>query len=154
MYCSKNYSFRIAKTIHTYKRKYAPNGVIEKKDNLNFVGDSSQFCAKIIQHDSKENENNVIPSDKQVLENELFANISESNKTRFNEINLQMLSSKLHQQIFGNKENIGSLNEKDVFRIKKELTDYGIATECTSQSPNVDISIPPLCGSNIQEHFE
>lgn len=106
--------------------------------------------------DSKENETFSSPIN---THNELSCKPKvdssvDSSETRFNEINLQMLSSNLHKQIFGNTSDSPVL--KDILSIKQELASFGINTAAASESiiPDADITIPDLKGKNIEEHFE
>ncbi|KAL7295710.1 hypothetical protein TKK_0011057 [Trichogramma kaykai] len=76
------------------------------------------------------------------------------NETRFNEINLQMLSRNLYQQIFGNDFKRAEFDENAVLSVKKDLAKFEISTSNSEIIPDVNITIPPLKGSNIEEHFK
>ncbi|XP_078047794.1 DNA polymerase gamma, catalytic subunit tam [Augochlora pura] len=72
--------------------------------------------------------------------------------TRINDINMQMLSRPLHEQIFKNccKQEL-STDEK--ISLKDNLNSYGINTEDATRYPNVNLKLPPLEGNDIEEHF-
>jgi DNA polymerase gamma 1 len=80
--------------------------------------------------------------------------ISNKSESRYNEINLQMLSNTLYKQIFGNMCNKNSNNLNTILSIKKQLAEFGILMDRISNIPNVDISIPILEGQDIEEHFK
>ncbi|CAK9819477.1 DNA polymerase subunit gamma-1, mitochondrial [Anthophora plagiata] len=73
--------------------------------------------------------------------------------TRINEINIQMLSKPLHDQIFKNSFEQQQISEKEIQLIKDNLHLYGIKTEDAPRLPDVDIKIPSLEGDDIEEHF-
>lgn len=74
---------------------------------------------------------------------------------RFNEINIQMLSKSLHEQIFPSDQGkFADLQEKEFEKIKKHLDDHGLwGKECTILN-DVNFEIPKFKGKNINEHFE
>nr|KAF7427450.1 hypothetical protein H0235_007144 [Vespula pensylvanica] len=80
-------------------------------------------------------------------------NDSINNITRFNEINMQMLSKPLHEHLFNKNENHVRLSQEAIESIKKTLHNYGINTEEVKAIPDVDISLPPLKGKDLEEHF-
>ncbi|XP_015431348.1 PREDICTED: LOW QUALITY PROTEIN: DNA polymerase subunit gamma-1, mitochondrial [Dufourea novaeangliae] len=75
------------------------------------------------------------------------------NDIRVNEINMQMLSTSLHTQIFKNDYKQERLSSAEIKSIKHNLSLYGIQTKDASRLPNVDIKLPPLEGNDIEQHF-
>ncbi|XP_014609662.1 PREDICTED: DNA polymerase subunit gamma-1, mitochondrial [Polistes canadensis] len=73
--------------------------------------------------------------------------------TRFNEINMQMLSKPLHEYLFNKNEKHVHLPQDTIDSIKKNLQKYGINTENVKPIPDIDISLPPLKGKDLEEHF-
>ncbi|KAI4486167.1 hypothetical protein M0802_012510 [Mischocyttarus mexicanus] len=73
--------------------------------------------------------------------------------TRFNEINMQMLSKPLHEYLFNKNKKHMHLPQKVIESIKKDLQNYGINTEDVKTIPDIDISLPPLKGNDLEEHF-
>ncbi|KAK2584642.1 hypothetical protein KPH14_006990 [Odynerus spinipes] len=73
--------------------------------------------------------------------------------TRFNEINMQMLSKPLHDHLFNKNGKHMSLSQEDIRDIKKTLNNYGINTEDVKPIPDVDLNLPPLKGKDLEEHF-
>ncbi|KAL0272832.1 UNVERIFIED_CONTAM: hypothetical protein PYX00_005659 [Menopon gallinae] len=75
------------------------------------------------------------------------------NVPRVNEVNIQMLSQSLYEQIFGckNKEKHKDSNliEKAVTELKK----HGLWTEQVKSEPDVSLKLPQLKGNNIEDHF-
>ncbi|KAL2727012.1 hypothetical protein V1478_007290 [Vespula squamosa] len=80
-------------------------------------------------------------------------NNSIHNITRFNEINMQMLSKPLYDHLFNKNENHTSLSQEAIENIKKNLSNYGINIEDVKAIPDVDIRLPPLKGEDLEEHF-
>ncbi|XP_047352339.1 DNA polymerase subunit gamma-1, mitochondrial [Vespa velutina] len=75
------------------------------------------------------------------------------NITRFNEINMQMLSKPLHEHLFNKNKNHVCLSQEEIENIKKDLHKYGINTEDVKAISDVDICLPPLKGKDLEEHF-
>lgn len=75
------------------------------------------------------------------------------NITRYNEINMQMLSKPLHEYLFNKDKNHVRLSQEEIEKIKKNLHNYGINTEDVKTIPDVDICLPSLKGKDLEEHF-
>eukprot|EP00794_Sanderia_malayensis_P010229 gene10229-11278_t len=72
---------------------------------------------------------------------------------RLNEINIQMLSKNLHEQIFNVKQSERDL-KIDLGKIKDHLSQHGLwGKECTILD-DIDIELPKFLGKDISEHFE
>ncbi|XP_063239493.1 DNA polymerase subunit gamma-1, mitochondrial [Bacillus rossius redtenbacheri] len=71
---------------------------------------------------------------------------------RFNEINIQMLSSGLFKQLFGNVKSVGA-SADDVTRSRRELEKYGLLSNELPVLKDVDLKLPPLQGGDLEEHF-
>lgn len=130
---------------------------VTKTSSSRFEIGQTLIPTQILPEESKENEVYSSPSIDTLSEpssDPKVDNTVDTNETRFNEINLQMLSSNLYKQIFGSPKNTSVL--KDILSIKQELANFGINTEDASASviPDVKITIPNLKGKNIEEHFE
>ena len=70
---------------------------------------------------------------------------------RFNPLKVQMLSSSLHEQVFhGKKENY---DPKVVKRCQEHLEAHTLWGKSGVSLAEVDFKLPPLLGSNIDEHF-
>lgn len=75
------------------------------------------------------------------------------NNVRVNEVNIQMLPTSLHKQLF-KKDNIQKiLSEKEINSIRKNLGVYGINVEDATKLPDVNLKLPALEGKDIEEHF-
>ena len=72
-------------------------------------------------------------------------------QTRYNALDIQMLSKSLHEQIFGQHKN--GVNNKRISKSIEHLTQHGLCGRAKSLIPDVDFKLPPLRGSNIEEHF-
>lgn len=73
--------------------------------------------------------------------------------TRINEVNMQMLSKLLHEQIFGKDNGPKQFSEEEIDRIRKNLNSFGINVENATRLPDVDLKLPALEGKDIEEHF-
>ena len=72
---------------------------------------------------------------------------------RFNEINIQMLSRTIHEQIFPSQER-PVCNETDFSKMKEHLSQHGLwGKECTVLD-DVALKLPEFEGRNVSEHFE
>lgn len=74
-----------------------------------------------------------------------------SGQRRMSPLNIQMLSKHLHKQIFGGAEHVAS--PEAVRRSQTHLDAHGLWGKGGTLQPDVDISIPPLQGDSIDEHF-
>ncbi|XP_035785650.1 DNA polymerase subunit gamma-1, mitochondrial-like [Anopheles albimanus] len=72
---------------------------------------------------------------------------------RMNAVNIQMLSSALHRQIFGNDPSASAIDPIVKQELCHELTRHGIDISKPILLPDVDLKLPPLCGATIEEHF-
>ncbi|XP_076235782.1 DNA polymerase gamma, catalytic subunit tam [Calliopsis andreniformis] len=111
------------------------------------------------------NDNNEGSNDKKVnttvesedtvkVENEKENAKSNGNdNTRINEINMQMLSKSLHEQIFKNYEKQEEISQEEIESIKNILNSYGIKVEDATRLPEVNLTLPPLEGNTIEQHF-
>ncbi|XP_060709269.1 DNA polymerase subunit gamma-1 isoform X2 [Hemiscyllium ocellatum] len=75
----------------------------------------------------------------------------EKTQTRMNPLNIQMLSSGLHQQIFGDIQ--VEYSEEAVQKSIEHLKSHDLWNQETSILPDVELQLPKLYGSNIDEHF-
>ena len=80
-------------------------------------------------------------------------NATFDNERRFNEINIQMLSKTIHQQIFSESDSIAG-NEKVFSRIKEHLTVHGLWGKDCTVIDDIKLQLPKFDGKNISEHFE
>lgn len=72
---------------------------------------------------------------------------------RVNEMNIQMLSRKIYEQVFNNT---APMQHKKEFleNCRKTLTQHGIAFKDCDYMNDVDFKMPPLHGNNLLQHFE
>ncbi|XP_021694828.1 DNA polymerase subunit gamma-1, mitochondrial [Aedes aegypti] len=78
------------------------------------------------------------------------------NSARLNEMNIQLLSKGLYEQIFnvgshGSKSNLLSVAQIEALR--KDLTRHGIPFANPDILPDVSFRLPKLKGASIEEHF-
>ncbi|KAM0735502.1 DNA polymerase subunit gamma-1, mitochondrial [Formica fusca] len=73
--------------------------------------------------------------------------------TRVNEVNMQMLSKSLHEQLFRKDNKQECLSEEEISSIKKNLSTYSINVEDATRLPDVNLKLPILEGKDIEEHF-
>lgn len=74
-----------------------------------------------------------------------------SDQTHLNPLNIQMLSRNLQEQIF--RGQMQEYTEEDVKRSIKHLEHHGLWGKETSLLPDVQLKLPEMYGSNIDEHF-
>ena len=72
------------------------------------------------------------------------------NDKRFNAIGIQMLSEKLHKQIFGEKS---TKRNPKLEQIEHHLRQHSLWNKDITESKDVDFKLPTLFGNNIDEHF-
>ncbi|XP_043934146.1 DNA polymerase subunit gamma-1 [Protopterus annectens] len=77
--------------------------------------------------------------------------VSHSDQTRMNPLNVQMLSKNLHSQIFQNVD-VQYLKE-DIQRSIEHLKTHDLWGKETTIIPDVELHLPKMYGSNIDEHF-
>ncbi|XP_060583386.1 uncharacterized protein LOC132739651 [Ruditapes philippinarum] len=95
------------------------------------------------------------------------------NRPRVNEINIQLLSETLQQQIFRNSQCTKSqeiskfdssgdeihvkqektLDDGQLKKVKKHLSQHELWDKQTNLHKDVSFNLPPLLGKNIDEHF-
>ncbi|XP_041853123.1 DNA polymerase subunit gamma-1 isoform X2 [Melanotaenia boesemani] len=75
----------------------------------------------------------------------------DSTETRLNPLNIQMLSRNLHEQIFRGVE--PEYSEEAVQRSIKHLQKHKLWGKEASLLPDVELKLPRMYGSNIDEHF-
>lgn len=73
------------------------------------------------------------------------------NARRFNPIGVQMLSPALHRQVFGDVSD--KLDREAVQRSVQHLKEQKLWGHTTTPLPEVDFELPPLLGSDLDEHF-
>ncbi|CAL4099087.1 unnamed protein product, partial [Meganyctiphanes norvegica] len=87
----------------------------------------------------------------------LESNITQSSLYRQSPLNIQMLSKNLHSQIFGKlKKNKSQLQEEsdDLSRSIEHLTKQGLWGKEPSLIPDVELKVPTLKSSNLDQHFK
>ncbi|KAJ8683659.1 hypothetical protein QAD02_019451 [Eretmocerus hayati] len=124
----------------------------DKLQNSNFLHGTEHLYGNITDDFKAEHESEAAQDDNDVCQDNANSSIHED-PARLNEINLQMLPGKLHDQIFKNKGCDVSAKECDVSSIKEEFDRFGITPKCDTEIPSVNIAIPGLRGQNIEEHF-
>lgn len=77
--------------------------------------------------------------------------MSDSGRPRFNPLEIQMLSEQLHQQVFRGKSE--RYDAEVVQKCTEHLTKHDLWGKAGSLLEDVDFKLPPLLGSNIDEHF-
>ena len=70
---------------------------------------------------------------------------------RFNPLEIQMLSSSLHDQVFHGK--VETYDSEIVKKCQHHLQVHNLWNKSGTALPEVDFELPPLLGSNIDEHF-
>ena len=70
---------------------------------------------------------------------------------RFNPLEIQMLSSSLHDQVFHGKTE--TYDPRVVKKCQEHLKAHNLWNKSGTVLPEVDLKLPPLLGSNIDEHF-
>ncbi|XP_063781860.1 DNA polymerase subunit gamma-1 isoform X1 [Pseudophryne corroboree] len=74
-----------------------------------------------------------------------------TSQTRFNPLNIQMLSKGLHDQIFRGTQ--VQYSEEEIQKSKDHLRSHELWGQETSTVHDVDLELPKMYGSNIEEHF-
>ena len=86
--------------------------------------------------------------------NQLDHQISNQGERRFNEINIQMLSKSIHEQVFPAQTKRPNLENENSARIRNHLQQHGLwGKDCTVLN-DVNFKIPKFHGKNINQHFE
>ncbi|XP_035210862.1 DNA polymerase subunit gamma-1-like [Stegodyphus dumicola] len=78
---------------------------------------------------------------------------NEEKHSRFNAINIQMLSYDLHRQIFGTKREIKP-DAKTLSKVISHLSQHNLWEAETSTLPDINFKIPDLYKSDIEKHFK
>lgn len=78
--------------------------------------------------------------------------IVDTSQRRMNPLNIQMLSKGLHEQIF--KGSQAGYSEEDVEKSIDHLRNHGLWGQETSTLQDVNLKLPKMYGSNIEEHFQ
>ena len=76
---------------------------------------------------------------------------SNEEQKRFNPLEIQMLSSSLHTQVFHGRTE--SFDPTMVKKCQDHLNLHNLWNKSGTVLPEVDFELPPLLGSNIDEHF-
>lgn len=79
------------------------------------------------------------------------ASSEEAELKRFNPLEIQMLSSSLHDQVFQGK--VETYDAEMVKKCQQHLEVHNLWNKSGTVLPEVDFELPPLLGSNIDEHF-
>jgi DNA polymerase gamma 1 len=80
-------------------------------------------------------------------------NDPDSTKAQYNPVKIQMISKKLHRQIFSDTPSTGGNIGKDFDGIVKHLKSFDLWGKKTVALPDPDVNLPDLFGNNIDEHF-
>lgn len=75
----------------------------------------------------------------------------EAQQRRINPLNIQMLSRGLHEQIFRDKQ--ANYSEDNIDKSKGHLQKHGLWGQETSTLQDIELELPRMYGSNIEEHF-
>ena len=76
------------------------------------------------------------------------------NERRFNEINIQMLSKSIHEQVFPTDQSNSDFDTGDFSKVRDHLHKHDLwGKDCTVVN-DVNFEIPKFCGETISEHFE
>ena len=77
--------------------------------------------------------------------------VRDQKDVRINNANIQMLSPKLHKQIFKNE--ILETDQKTLEKVQEHLQNQNLLDKEPSVTKNVDFLLPDLSGNTIEEHF-
>ena len=78
-------------------------------------------------------------------------------ETRYNDFNVQMLPSKMHNHLFpntNNKEKCNKYFQEEITKAKHSLKKFGLLKENLETISDVDFKLPSLKGRNLEEHFK
>ncbi|XP_063433085.1 DNA polymerase subunit gamma-1-like [Mytilus trossulus] len=81
---------------------------------------------------------------------------SDVNKARLSPINIQMLSEKLHEQIFGKiseKKTSEPVNPETLKKVQYHLESHGLWNKDCPIIPDVQLELPKLLDKDIDKHF-
>lgn len=92
-----------------------------------------------------------VPSDEQPQPQQPPVPSSEGGQLRHNPLHIQMLSRGLHEQIFGPGGEMPG--EAAVRRSIEHLQKHGLWGQPAAPLPDVELRLPPLYGSSLDQHF-
>ena len=72
---------------------------------------------------------------------------------RLNQLNIQMISESIHQQIFGSQK-INQLQQESLIDVKHHLAEHELLNKPTTLDKNVDFNLPGLTGGDLASHYE
>lgn len=141
--------------------------ILENQINLKRINRASKISIKICQicNDHKrvksnelglDSVNNQNGQDKNQMNhtNQRDCRSRSDNERRFNQINIQMLSKSIHEQVFPANQNVSAIKNEDFAKIRQHLDKHGLwGKDCTVLN-DVNFKIPKFHGKNISEHFE
>lgn len=78
---------------------------------------------------------------------------TENGKTRFNEMNMQMLSRRLYKQVFSNSDRKDQLPHEKLKSLREALAASGMNVGEVNCLPDVHIELPTFEGKDVEEHF-
>ncbi|XP_063991334.1 DNA polymerase subunit gamma-1, mitochondrial [Diachasmimorpha longicaudata] len=144
--------------------KFKPKFISENLNDAS-IWDDSETNGIFGDTKIRKNENETFPDKNSEHVNEKIKQSVEQNnengndrlkggtETRLNELNMQMLSKKLHQQIFPNSGEKVDLPKEKISSLKNELKKFGMDVEEGVYVPDVSLDLPALEGNNLEEHF-
>lgn len=100
-----------------------------------------RYCWPVSQQDATNDRHEVADKD-----------CRSASRDRFNAVGIQMLSSALHEKIFKDCPT-KSLDSKKKSEIDAHLRKHGLHDKKTTVMTEASIPLPPLFGTNIDEHF-
>lgn len=81
------------------------------------------------------------------------SNIEDNSSTmRVNELNMQMISKGLYEQLFKNDRSCRPSDDV-IDTLKNDLNKFGMKTEGCPRLEDISMKLPPLEGKNLEEHF-
>lgn len=102
----------------------------------------------IIKKKKRENEDANLKTEKKKEENMISNN---SKEFRVNEVNIQMISKNIYEQLF--KTPSQSVDPDVIKSCQNNLLKHGIDYQKCSHLPDVELKLPKLEGNDIVEHF-
>ncbi|XP_046436001.1 DNA polymerase subunit gamma-1, mitochondrial [Neodiprion fabricii] len=119
---------------------------------------SKQFSKKLIKlkksKDLKPNQTSLTSNyeTREAQNVSVESRIEKPSLTRVNELNMQMLSKGLYEQLFKN-DSIHRPSEQELATLNKDLNKFGINVEDSTRLEDVLMKLPTLEGKNLEEHF-
>ncbi|XP_066999323.2 DNA polymerase subunit gamma-1, mitochondrial [Anabrus simplex] len=80
-------------------------------------------------------------------------NDENKNESRWNEVNIQMLSPSLFSQLFGRDQESKGPSTEQVERAQQELSKHNLLNVEKTLMDDITLKLPKLEGQNIEEHF-